>query len=196
MRKILILLLPLMMCLQAVGQEVNKENSKEGVRSHFMGELGLNSGVSYEQRLGRNFSIVGRVGYDTMLWATLPDGIVFQGIFPAVRLSTRWYYSGGKIDGDINKGGYISIDMGYTHGRHGGIFTGHWNNTPYDGTVNLIQPSWGYNWQIGERLGIKFQVGLTLGSILEGYIWLLDRYRYETRGWNAVVMDFGLMYTF
>lgn len=53
MRKILILLLPLMMCLQAVGQEVNKENSKEGVcGATLWGELGLNSGVSYEQKAG------------------------------------------------------------------------------------------------------------------------------------------------
>lgn len=60
-----------------------------------------------------------------MLWASVARWHRIPRYFPCCTpFYTLVLLPGGKIDGDINKGGYISIDMGYTHGRHGGIFTG------------------------------------------------------------------------
>ncbi len=192
MRRILLLLVLAALSVQAFGQEV-REN---GVSSYFSAEIGLNSGFSYEQRLGHSFTLHGRIGYDTMLWGTVPDGIVFQGIFPAVRLSPRWYYSASKMNRTINTGGYLALEISYTHGRHGGLFTGHWNNAEYESTVNILQPTWGYNWAINNHWAVKSQVGLSFGQINQGYIETAHGRVQQTRGWNALVIDLGVIYVF
>lgn len=195
-RVALLFLLTALLSVQVFGQDTKWGERPKGVQSHFMAEIGLRTGLSYEQRLGHSFTLLGRMGYDAMLWATVPDGIVFQGMFPTVRLSPRWYYSPSKYDRGINRGGYIALEMSYTYGAKGGIFTGHWDNVKYVSTVNILQPSWGYNWVLSDHWAVKYQVGLSIGQIDQGYIEFEGDKIHETRGWNAVVMDLGVLYVF
>lgn len=145
--------------ITSLGQEIPKRQIKKErtvVMSHFMVEIGLSSGFSDEQRLGSHFSLLGRVGLETMLWATPPDEIVFQGIYPSFRLSSRWYHSGKKRVGNINTGGYVSLEMGYVTGEWGGLFAKRLDGYSYNYSINIFQPTWGYNWAFNEHWGLKF----------------------------------------
>ena len=65
--------------------------SPDPPQSKFAAEVGVLSGVSYEQPIGGKFSLVGKAGV-TMLDQGNPWA--YSGFQPAAELGLRWYFSG------------------------------------------------------------------------------------------------------
>ena len=72
----------------------------------FATEVGVMSGVSYEQPIGGKFSLVGKAGV-TMLDQGNPWA--YSGFQPAAELGLRWYFSGVSPSNANNEGSYLAL---------------------------------------------------------------------------------------
>ena len=72
----------------------------------FAAEVGVMSGVSYEQPIGGKFSLVGKAGV-TMLDQGNPWA--YSGFQPAAELGLRWYFSGVSPSNANNEGSYLAL---------------------------------------------------------------------------------------
>lgn len=138
------------------------QESPQGVRSIFGAELGLNSGIFYEQRLSDHFTLRASLGYHSTL--SLDKSIFYQGFTPAARLSGRWYMSAIKKSNTNNNGFFLALETFYWEGGKAVIFAPKNNRFPLKRALGLYY-SLGYNYDITEKIFLKAQAGLAHGLI-------------------------------
>ena len=80
--------------------------SPDPPQSKFAAEVGVLSGVSYEQPIGGKFSLVGKAEV-TMLDQGNPWA--YSGFQPAAELGLRWYFSGVSPSNANNEGSYLAL---------------------------------------------------------------------------------------
>lgn len=122
--------------------------------SQLSAEVGVLSGVSYEQHLGSRFTAVGKLGLSTSgegsPWA-------YDGVQPAAEVGLRWYFAGVPRVGS-NAGSYVALRTYWTYQpwalldddamRHHRTFTYSYSFV------------WGRNWLISPSWSVKTHVGL------------------------------------
>lgn len=197
MKKFILLLIATLLCNVSFAQSAELENIAEGVKSGFSVEFGLNSGITYEQRLSKSFSLATTASYDNRIWVSKTgDGIVFKGMYPTFKLAPRWYYFPNQIKGRLNSGGFFALEIGYMHLQGGGIFVKRRHKSDYESGAIIFQPTWGYNWMVNRNLYLKFRLGYYLGSEQDNFFRIAnDGKLYGENGENLVI-DLGILYAF
>lgn len=155
-------------------------------------ELGVRSGVFYEQRLSRSFSLVGSAGYGIGTGLTFHSGFSYTGIRPVLAIAPRWYFL-IPDNNTQNNAPYITFEVSYS--PETGAFLlpkdinkrEKWNL----GTVLAI----GYRHSVAEKLMLKSQLGVSLNyTKLHTTQGFFDRKDWKSK--SEIVFDLGLIYTF
>lgn len=178
-------LLSILIILLSVNVVSAQEVQKEGVKSMLSGEIGLSSGVSYEQRLGSNFTTKFSIGM--MNEATIDIRPRYLGITPYARMSTRWYASAKKYTGTNNQGLYIGLDLIYLQSSLSMLMPTYAYKLRWS---VLVAPTIGYNHDLSDRWSLKGQLSPHVGAALESGGLKNDI------GRLGVLLDFGLSYRF
>ena len=121
----------------------------------FAAEVGVLSGVSYEQPIGGKFSLVGKAGV-TMLDQGNPWA--YSGFQPAAELGLRWYFSGVSPSNANNEGSYLALRSFISYQK-----MALWAARPdqyhhvaaFD--YSLV---WGRTWNLNPRWALKTQIGI------------------------------------
>lgn len=178
-------LLSILIVLISVNVVSAQETQKEGVRSMFSGEIGLSSGISYEQRLASNFTTKFSVGM--MNEAIIDIRPRYLGLTPYARMSTRWYTSAKKYTGTNNQGLYIGLDLIYLQSSLSMLMPTYAYKLKWS---FLIAPTIGYNHDLSDKWSLKGQLSPHVGGAVERGGSKNDV------GRLGVILDFGLSYRF
>ena len=161
----------------------------------FAAEVGVLSGVSYEQPIGGKFSLVGKAGV-TMLDQGNPWA--YSGFQPAAELGLLWYFSGVSPSNANNEGSYLALRSFISYQK-----MALWAARPdqyhhvaaFD--YSLV---WGRTWNLNPRWALKTQIGIGAHGYLrtaaqEAFYDQPENYGTETSGLTCPV-DIGLVYRF
>ena len=133
-------------------------------------EVGVLSGVSYEQPIGGKFSAVGKLG---LSMSDEGNPWTYAGFQPTAELGLRWYFAGITEDGN-NEGSYLAVRTQWAYQRMAFIKSyPEEHNQLYPYSVSLV---WGRSWNINDRWSVKTQIGI-------GNIWNVEskRQKWENR---------------
>lgn len=136
----------------------------------FAAEVGVLSGVSYEQPIGGKFSAVGKLG---LSMSDEGNPWTYAGFQPTAELGLRWYFAGITEDGN-NEGSYFAVRTQWAYQRMAFIKSyPEKHNQLYTYSVSLV---WGRSWNINDRWAVKTQIGI-------GNIWNVEskRQKWENR---------------
>ena len=136
----------------------------------FAVEVGVLSGVSYEQPIGGKFSAVGKLG---LSMSDEGNPWTYAGFQPTAELGLRWYFAGITEDGN-NEGSYLAVRTQWAYQRMAFIKSyPEEHNQLYTYSVSLV---WGRSWNINDRWSVKTQIGI-------GNIWNVEskRQKWENR---------------
>lgn len=169
--------------------------SPDPPQSKFAAEVGVLSGVSYEQPIGGKFSLVGKAGV-TMLDQGNPWA--YSGFQPVAELGLRWYFSGVSPSNANNEGSYLALRSFISYQK-----MAFWAARPdqyhhvaaFD--YSLV---WGRTWNLNPRWALKTQIGIGAHGYLrtsaqEAFYDQPENYGTETSGVTCPV-DIGLVYRF
>lgn len=139
--------------------------AQEGVRSQWIGELGLHNGVTYEQRLSNKFMMRYSAGVMAN-WRLQPYGIdgfevasEYTGLAPTIGVGLRWFPSVKPN----NSGFFVGLNLKYVHSDWS--FAVDRRKLKYHLQHELyLMPSVGYLHQISDRLNVKAEL-LPTGEI-------------------------------
>ncbi len=163
-----------------------------GVVSMAGAELGLRTGVFYEQRLARSFSLLGSVGYEVNLGATFHSGFSYTGVKPVVAIAPRWYFNIPE-NNMRNDAPYITLEASYSTETGGFLLPkDKLKREKWDVTTLL---AFGYRRSLSEKFMLKGQAGLSLTyTKLYEEKGFFDKKDWESK--NELVFDLGIIYKF
>lgn len=173
---------------------VNVSSSDVKPASQFSAEVGVLSGVSYEQHLGGQFTAVGKLGLSTNGEGSV---IGYDGLQPAAELGVRWYFLGVSPTGN-NEGSYLSFRSYATYQRMAFLDPQpHRHNRNACYSFSLV---WGRNWRIDRHWSVKSHVGIGVQNFVTSP--LQDAQNGHLDGYKAGIddpfaaIDLGVTYRF
>ena len=134
--------------------------NKEGVISMAGAELGIRSGVFYEQRLLHSFSLLGSMGYEARMGATFHSGFAYTGVRPVIALAPRWYFNMSDNNSQ-NNAPYVTLELSYSPETGAFLLPKDIHKREKWDITTLL--AFGYRHSLSERLMLKGQAGISLG---------------------------------
>ena len=151
----------------------------------FAAEVGVLSGVSYEQPIGGKFSAVGKLG---LSMSDEGNPWTYAGFQPTAELGLRWYFA-GITENENNEGSYLAVRTQWAYQKMAFIKSyPEEHNQLYTYSVSLV---WGRSWNINDRWAVKTQIGV-------GSLWNVEskRQKWENRNLDGyhVGNEYGTFY--
>lgn len=169
-----------------------QSTNNEGVVSMAGAELGIRTGVFYEQRLSHAFSLIGSLGYEARMGATLHSGFSHTGVRPVMALASRWYMN-IPDNNSQNNVPYIAFELSYSPEMGAFLLPKDLVKREKWDVIALL--AFGYRHSLSERFILKGQAGLSLGySKLHQEQGLFDVK--DWKGKNEIMFDLGIIYKF
>ena len=169
-----------------------QSSSSRGVKSLAGAELGIRSGVFYEQRLSRTFSLLGSAGYGVGSGMTFHSGFSYSGIRPLFCVAPRWYFN--IAEGNTqNEGSYLAFEVSYSPEKGAFLLPENIHQREKWNFMTLL--GYGYRYRLSDKLMLKGQAGLSLGyAELQEKQGLFGSDNWKSK--NEIVFDLGLIYLF